>query len=323
MPSVDEIYRQAREIVTARQKAYGDGWEREGLQDLYTNIVRKAKHLEFLSSHGKEYDESAKEAILDTVNYCTFAFYHLSKMKVPLVKLGLDCPTSWLGLVQPLGDFDYVLVDKVLRDPIYLDYFKTSPRPKVLNNRLIGTGMPVALGDIKEVWGQLGGMVIASDWMNDHIRTLGAYEECCRAFGSDNVVGVLQGVSDQEVKDCLDLYGERVAVPFDVGSRKEESAWVKACRRALVTYSLGERKVHLLGLTNPKELEFYRECPNIESLNTGLPMLLAFKGQSLTYSEKDKASSSYHDMDMGSPPVNYQTFKLLEDNIRELRGLLR
>jgi hypothetical protein len=122
----------------------------------------------------------------------------------------------------------------------------------------------------------------------------------------------------------LDLYGPTIAVPFDVGSVHEEVEWLKVCRRVQVVYSLGNKQIHLLGLTNPLELNFYRDLPNIKSINTGLPMLLAFKGRTLIpYEGRVKDISSYNYMDMDAPSVDLSTLRLLEKNIKSLRKLLQ
>jgi hypothetical protein len=142
---MDRLFKEIRKLVDDRQGSYGDGWKAEDLRDLYINIVKKARHLTFLVEAGNETDESAMEAILDCINYCIFSYYHLSRIRRPSIQIGLDSPTSWIGIVQPLADFDYVLVDKALRDTTYLDYFKKSSRPKVLNNRLIGTDTSIPL----------------------------------------------------------------------------------------------------------------------------------------------------------------------------------
>jgi len=239
------------------------------------------------------------------------------------ISLGLDCPTSWLEQVQPLADYDYVLVDKALRDKAYLNYFKNSNRPKILNNRVLLGWEPLPLSQIKEVWDTLGGMVISPDWMWDSSRTFGAYEECCKAFGEKNVIGVLQGVTLSDIDTCLRLYGGKIALPFDLGSKKEETVQVKMGRR-LVVVDIFEtrRKIHLLGLTNPKELESYRYSDAVESLNTGLPILLALQGQDIGGYDEEKKRSSYHSMDMSHPSLSYETLKLVEANVEYIRRLL-
>lgn len=237
------------------------------------------------------------------------------------IKLGLDCPTSWLEQVQPLADYDYVLVDKALKDERYLNYFEKSNRPKILNNRLMFTGEPISLDKIKIVWDVLGGEVLAPDWMGDPWKTHSIYEECRELFGEVNVIGVMQGTTRDNIYSCHVIYGNKVALPFDVGSKKEDSVSVKVCRRILSVFALSAKKVHLLGLTTPRELEAYKDVDNVESLNTGLPILLAMQGKSLRNFNENKKDSSYHSMDMDIP-LDEKTFKLVEENIKELRNLL-
>ena len=328
MQNIDElgnIYKRAQDLVTDREGAYRDGWKQEDLRDLYLNLHRKVKHLKFLVDGYAEWDESAREALLDAMNYAAFSYYQVSQRRIPRVLVSFDYPTNWLGLVQPLGDWDSVLVDRALQDDEYLAYFRKSSRPKLLNNIKIGTDTPLGTPAIKAVWDVLDGIkfVLSPDWGNNHQNTLDYYGESCGLFGKENVIGVIQGVTKEEIEECLECYGSKVAVGFDVGSLHEVSEIEKVCRRALVVSQIKNKKIHLLGLTNPAELLLYHGNMNIESISTGYPMLLAFMGRKLIpYQGRVKDISSYNYMDMKSSPINLSTFRLVEDNIKQLRMAL-
>ena len=233
------------------------------------------------------------------------------------IKLGLDCPTGWLFYIEDLVDYHYILVDKALKDSTYLKYFKNRDKLKLLNNRAMMQGVPLPLDEIKKVWDILGGQVIAPDWMWDPERTFNAYEDCCKAFGKENVIGVLQGMEEEDV----DRYGDEVAIPFDLGSEKEEPWEVKADRRIRMVEKLKGKKIHLLGLTSPRELEHYG-CDSVVSLNTGLPILLAMQKKDIRNFEEDKRDSAYHSMDMDFPLLDNSTYKLMRENIKIIRRLL-
>lgn len=240
------------------------------------------------------------------------------------MKLGLDCPTSWLECIQPYADYDYVLVEKCLTDEVYLNYFKNSSREKLLNNRLMGADMPRTLEDIVQVWDILGGMVIAPDWGNEHIKTVMGYKEICKEIPKENIIGVVQTIDSYEVEDLLEIYGDKVAVGFDVGSEHEDGEVDKVRRRVgVVTYLKGkDKKVHLLGMTHPGELLFYKNLGYVESINTGLPVLLGFKGMNLFGYKRIKDVSSYNYMDMDNPSFDPHIYNLIKDNLTNLRMLL-
>lgn len=238
------------------------------------------------------------------------------------ISLGLDCPTGLLELVQPLADYDYVLVEKASREPAYLSFFKTSRKPKLLNNRLIGKAESVPLDEIKRVWDVLGGEVIAPDWMGASKKTFDAYDECCKTFGEENVVGVIQGTSQEDIDTCLGLYGSKVALPFDVGSTYEEDIQVKVHKRFVMVGALESKRIHLLGLLDPRELEFYGYPDSVESLNTGFPILLALQGRYVGDYRGDKSRSSHNSMNMSNPKVDNKTYGLIEDNVRYIKRLL-
>jgi len=237
-------------------------------------------------------------------------------------KLGLDCPTNWLEFIQPMADYDYVLVEKCLKDRKYLDFFKRSPREKILNNRLMGTDTSRVLSDVLEVWKELGGQVIAPDWGNDHGKTLEGYKECCRLIPRENVIGVVQTTNCWEVEECIQSYGGKVAVGFDVGSEHEDEEINKVYRRIKVVLQLRFKKVHLLGMTNPGELFFYKGLDHIDSINTGLPILLGFSDMSLLGYKRIKDVSSYNYMNMDYFPYDKDVYNLIEGNVSSLRQLL-
>lgn len=324
---LEEIYKKAKSLVDSRQEAYRDGWKQEDLKDLYQNLSRKVRHLKFLADGSSEWDASAREACLDAMNYAAFSYYQLSQRRLPRIQIALDCPTNWLGLVQPLVDCDSVLANRVLEDDEYLNYFLKSSRPKIINNRKLGKDVPLGLIQIEDARTRIGdnGTVIAPDWGNSHRKTLEAFEDCRGIFGDENTIGVIQGTSDNEVEECLKLYGKKVAVGFDVGSKHEASELEKVARRALVISQISGRgrKIHLLGLTNPAELELYKGNLDIESISTGYPVLLAFLGRKLIpYQGRIKDISAYNYMNMKYMPIDLSTFRLIEENIKQLRNLL-
>ena len=238
------------------------------------------------------------------------------------MQLGLDSPVSWLHYIQKFADYDYILVEKCVLDKMYLEYFKNSSRDKLINNRLMGTDTSRQLGDIIKVWNILGGQVIAPDWGNNHLRTIDAFGVCAEAVGWNNVIGVVQTLNEANIKECLEIYGDTVAVGFDVGSEHEDDELDKIYRRIKVVRQLKDKKVHLLGMTHPGELLFYRNMPWVVSINTGTPVMLGFKGIRLENYERVKDVSSYNYMDMDYPLYHKDIMKLIEENIDCLRSLL-
>ena len=78
----------------------------------------------------------------------------------------------------------------------------------------------------------------------------------------------------------------------------------------------------LLGMTHPGELLFYRGLGYVESMNTGLPILLGFKGIGLLEHKRIKDISSYNYMDMDYPSYDKRVYNLIKINLRELRRML-
>lgn len=198
------------------------------------------------------------------------------------MKLSLECPTAMLEMVQPFGDFDWILGHKVLEDEKYAKFYKESGRFKIVDNGVNEAGEPLSGQDLDTVMEMVGGgLVVAPDWMGDAGRTIESYMEFIKTHDRKGVVGVIQASTFGGTFECLNAFGSDgiVAVPYDVCSKREDPPWLMGLRRALVVCNIPNNiRVHLLGFTSLQEFFWYEGRTNVISIDTGVPVMLGLDG---------------------------------------------
>lgn len=203
-------------------------------------------------------------------------------------------------MVQPFADFDFILAHLYLKDKDYAKYYKASTRFKILDNSTNELGEPCSLEDIKTVADDCNpNYVVAPDWIGDAIKTLEAFTKATEMFGVSKVIPVIQGATLEEAINCANTYGKGLmAVPYDIGSTKDDEPEVMALRRALLISNLPlEMSFHLLGFTSLQEFQFYARRPNVVSLDTGVPIMLGLTGKDILDPLEKKKTPTYNKME--------------------------
>ena len=337
-----KVYQQALSLVSDREGTYKDGWKEDTLEDHLANVARKARAVKILAEKNGNSAELVKHQLLDLINYSGFSL--LKMESTSKIRLALDIPPLWLGILSPLSDVDFISAALCDKYPDYLNYYKDQLRSSILNCRDLWapkseeevkdsniTSKKELLPKVGTITGSVSFEVldkvveqVEPDWIlspdvfRDHNATLSRYTNLKDKYG-DKLVGVVQADSDEELEECFAAYGEIVAIPYDIGSKWEDPIGLKIARRIMAVQAFPDRKVHLLGLTSPLELLFYKDFPNVISFNTGLPIKLAFEGKPLLTQDEKVFSSLIEEVNY---PVTYESFKKAEKNIRDLRSIL-
>lgn len=203
------------------------------------------------------------------------------------MKLALEATTSLIPKIQAFSDFDWISYSRLIKDKDYYNFYSQSKAPRTLN--FDGKVDEIKSDKTKEIWTILGTpIIVAPNFAGKQIETLQAYDECCQAFGVENVIGVLQGSSYQEVLGCINYYKGQIAVPYNIGSTSTTPNSLMALRRALIVSNIPvDRWIHLLGFTTIDELEWYETKPSVLSINTGYPVMLGLKEEDILDIDKD------------------------------------
>ena len=222
------------------------------------------------------------------------------------IKIAHESPKGIFSDVQYLTDYDYALVHLFEQDEIYLNQFKDAVRKGrevILDNSIFELEeafdadkfaywvkelrptwyiIPDALEDAEKTMQQ------AADWSKKHSDVPG------------KSIGVVQGKSYREIKDCYKAMDEianvdRIAISFDYSYYTESSPHANK----YVSWMLGRVKLlgdllrdgvinkdkphHLLGCGLPQEFSFYKHSDYdwIYSLDTSNPVVHGIKG--ITY----------------------------------------
>ena len=248
------------------------------------------------------------------------------------MKLALECPTGILSDIQPLADFDWVLAHLVLEDPEYADFYRKSTRYKVLDNSVNELLQSLSLDELEEAANIVKpNLVVAPDYLGDHIQTRAALNEAIRIFGMDRVFPVVQGATMVSIIDFFDyilhLGFEKVAVPYDILSSREGTPEEMANNRTRVVHSIEVKApigfwIHLLGMTTVNELGCYGSGW-VKSIDTGVPVMMGQKGYRLGKNrlvDKKKPTMSIMECTIsGNPEYSRQSIYY---NIAYLRKLL-
>lgn len=253
------------------------------------------------------------------------------------MKLALESPTQLLKTVQPLSDFNFISARRVLNDTKYADFYTNKGTdviaPYSIVNPNDGHGEPVSIEELKEVLKSLNldgerAMVIAPDFPNNALATLGAYQECVEQFGENVVVGVLQGESFHQSFNCLAFYKTNIAVPIGLNTYPDEPPYIWSLKRhRLISMIPDDRFIHLLGFGSIEEFWCYEARPNVASLNTAMPILMGLREGSildpLQATEKQKATlTQCNEILKQQPQLKQEQLTSIYANIALLRRYL-
>lgn len=259
------------------------------------------------------------------------------------IRIAHESPKSIFPEVQKLTDYDYALVHLFEEDPEYYALFRdavAAGREVILDNSIFELEeafdadkfadwvkklrptwyiIPDALEDAEKTMQQ------AADWYKNHSDVPG------------KSIGVVQGKTYQEIKDCYRAMDEianvdMIAISFDY------SYYTDSCPHPnkYVSWMLGRVKLlgdllrdgiinedkphHLLGCGLPQEFSFYSQYPWIYSLDTSNPVVAGIKGiaygpQGLWNKESQKL------FELINSDLSVEQYDLVKSNILNFRKL--
>jgi len=223
------------------------------------------------------------------------------------MKIALECPTSLLGDIQPLADFDWILAHLVLQDEEYADFYRKSKRLKVLDNSVNELLEPCNFADLERAADVVRpDLVVSPDYLGEEELTIEALDASLDIFGKNSILPVVQGSSLPSVERCfkeiLSRGLPRVAVPYDICCSREESPEAMAASRLRVVNRLWELapssfQVHLLGFNTVEELRKQSIGKFVNSIDTGVPIMMGHSGHLLDRDKlPDKKTPTYEKM---------------------------
>ena len=215
------------------------------------------------------------------------------------MKVSHEVPIAYLLASQWFNDYDYLLPHLYDKYPEYKEYFykNRSIRYIVMDNSLHELGVPYSKGRllsiIEEV--QPNEFIVPDEWENA-IYSMRNAKEWSYIELPENVkkVAVVQGKSFAEIIKCYQTYKwlgyTKIAFSYGANYYKEMFPHPnvnisKALGRQLVIVKMIEMgmigetdEIHLLGCSIPQEFLYYKEIPQIKTIDTSNPIMAAYDG---------------------------------------------
>lgn len=203
------------------------------------------------------------------------------------MKLALECPTSLLGDIQPLADYDFILTHLVLQDEAYAKYHAESSKFKILDNSTNELLKPCSLDDIARAAAIVRpDYIIPPDFLGDSFATKTALAKAIPRFGIEKIYPIIQGHDFLYALECFShiagLGFDRVSVPYDICSIPDDTSETKARRRLEVVNKIIRVapigfSIHLLGMNTLAELCLHNKGW-VKSIDTGYPVMCGMYG---------------------------------------------
>ena len=253
-----------------------------------------------------------------------------------MIKISHESPISLLELSKKYNDYDYALVHLFDKYPKYLKFFEESIKSRImyLDNSIFELGEAFDIGGFKEWCNHFCDInegnfyYIVPDVLEDCEKTIQNFDNF--KFGRGHRIGVCQGKTKSETLECFDYLKDKcdiVAISFDYSwfGDNETPLVIRMWNRVQFIRSLKYKgllnnvKLHLLGCYLPQEFKYYKDIPEIVSLDTSNPVVHGLKKISYTVDGLiSKESQKLVDL-IESEEIPIQVFQ----NIQMFRGFVK
>ena len=181
------------------------------------------------------------------------------------MKLALEAPTKLIGIAQALSDFDYISLRRYVDDQHYAKACLESENKErfaVLDDKI---------ADLKKVAAGLKLHAILTPASN--------YNQVIELFGREHTMPILEASGPTGLLSQLAMYQPGpISLPCNIFAAAGDSLFTMAIKRVVLAQLIPNTfYIHLQGMTDISEFEWYKDVPHIASVNTGLPVLLGLE----------------------------------------------
>lgn len=250
-----------------------------------------------------------------------------------------ESPLGLLEYSKDYNDYDYALVHLFELEPLYLKYFEESIKTRImyLDNSLFELGTAFDSEKFKE-WcehfcniNEKNFYYIVPDCWADKEKTIDNFKKF--NFNKGKKIGVVQGVNFKELIECFKFMKDNcdiIALTFGLKCYFEEgdgftpeekymNGRIKFINLLKKLNLIENTKIHLLGCYLPQEFQYYKNTPEIISLDTSNPIVHGIKG--IKYEEhglNTKIKTKFVDLLYYIGDNNY---KIIFENIKMFRKI--
>lgn len=220
------------------------------------------------------------------------------------IKLCIMSPIAHLQEFSEKGDMLLALPHIVNQSAKYKEYYSGSNKKIILDSGVIELGMPMDFERLIEIGEDVGASEIAlPDYLYDSIKTIESATKVCKEYCDQSRIkdfsfmGIVQGNCIGEWLNCFEqlasldmittlgigIYSVKMA--FSSVTKKQDCLRNRlACVEILDKKNMipKGKKLHLLGLGEPRELLYQKEYPFINSCDTTRPIVYGLQGRRYT-----------------------------------------
>ena len=249
------------------------------------------------------------------------------------IKLCIMSPIEHLHIFSSRGDMLLALPHIAVESKAYQAFYNDSNREIILDSGVIELGMPMSFEELMRIAEIIGANEVAlPDYLHDATKTIDIANSICKRYKDTNLVkqtkfmGIVQGNSVCNWLDCFEQLAENEMIStLGIGIysvKKVFSSLTKkgdCCSNRLKCIELlakknlvpKNKKIHLLGLGDPKELLHQKQYPFIRSCDTTRPIIYGLQG--IRYTENGEIPGGEYK----GPKMDY-FMKIPQDNFEDI-----
>jgi len=231
-----------------------------------------------------------------------------------MIKFSFEVPISYLKEFDKLNDYHFILAHLLVKDKYYAQFYKRSKKFKILDNGALELGQSIDTDTLIKLAldFRVNVLVLPDTWMdkdNTLKRSLDAVKQIvsCKLTNRFDIMFVPQGKTITEFIDCLTSFlqqtqyynpdiTQRVIIGLPYLTCAKICSFVSPMfpsrdddvtnARIYLMQKIREfcrLRVHLLGAGEnmTQEISFMRHYPNVLSVDTSTPFVLALNGVKL------------------------------------------
>jgi len=191
----------------------------------------------------------------------------------------VELPTEMLQGFSQYIDYDFIIASTWLEDPAYREYYLNNKRDyTILDNGAFETGKSIPVNQYASIIKELDpDIIVIPDVRYSYENTIKVaeeflqHEELSDIRRNRDLMGVLQGTSLADYENLLNYYkmhgANIIGIPYGIIDR------VPFMRKH------PETTFHVLGLPYFPELLSIRLLPNVDSIDSSLPVKFAYQNE--------------------------------------------
>ena len=217
-----------------------------------------------------------------------------------MIKIGVEIPKQLFYRHDDFNDYAFILLHKLLDDPIYADFYKNYKGFKILDNSCYELGEAMDDDLLAEYVNKINPDVfILPDKLGDKKVTIDRSMEFLDKFPSlkSKAMPVVQGATREEFFSCYqyfrdEIQPEFIGIPFCfpwIQPWTDANGGMQAQERMNLLHDLQDMgivnkkvKHHLLGTWRVFEYAYYGDFNWVYSMDTSNPIAAAFDGERYT-----------------------------------------